>query len=81
MSPSFARHFSDFDGTFIGVTVGCVLFVTYLVRRKFKPYALTPNLADRYRSPEARRMTRTAFIALPVLWVIAVGIVLRVVSP
>jgi hypothetical protein len=81
LSPSFARHFSNLDGTFIGITVGCILFVTYLVRRKFKPYALTPNLADSYRSPQARRVTRAAFIALPVLWVIAVGIVLHVIRP
>lgn len=37
-------------------------------------------LADPYRSPAAGRVTRTVFIALPVLWVIIVGLVLRLVN-
>lgn len=49
-------------------------------QRKFKSYTITPVLADPYRSPAAGRVTRTVFIALPVLWVIIVGLVLRLVN-
>lgn len=79
--PSFAVHLRLLDDTFVGITVCMVVAITYLLSLKFKKYAGTPQLADAYRGSETRRMTRILLIALPILWVVLIGAVLRVFRP
>lgn len=79
--PSFAVHLKRLDDTFVGVTVGMVVAITYLIGLKFKKYAGTPQLADAYRGSAARRITRILLITLPILWVVLIGVALRVFRP
>jgi hypothetical protein len=78
--PAFAQHISKFDGTFLTPTIGVSVLTTFWIKRMFDGYSNTPHVADRYRAPAVRRMTRLLFIVIPVLWTILVGITLRLLT-
>lgn len=68
--PSFAVHLRRLDNTFVGFTIGMAVATTYMIGLKFKKYKATPQLADAYRGPVARRMTRILLITVPIVWVV-----------
>ncbi len=78
--PASVRHLQALDTPLVVTAVVLALLVTYLVKRQFRAYQMTPELADAYRAPNVRRATLIWFISIPVLVICLTGIALRVAT-
>jgi len=74
--PGFSQHVSQFDATFLAPSIGLGLLVAYWINSQFGGYSSLPHAADAYRGKNTP-IIRMLFIAVPVVWVVLVGLMLH----